>query len=92
MLDFKKIYRKRDRRRAMGAASAEHGKTYLDLDEIFRENGRGRGGRGWKLELAGVSVHELLHHVHPEWDEDDVVKESKKPMYARVAQRCAGRN
>lgn len=92
VLEFRKIFRKRDGSRAMGTANAKEGKTYLDLDEIFNENGRGRGGHGWKLELAGVSVHEMLHHVHPEWDEDDVVKESKKPMYTRVAQRCAGRN
>lgn len=91
-LEFKKITRARDGRRAMGAANASSGTTYLDLEEIFRGNGRGFGGSGWKLVSAQTSVHEIIHHLHPDWSENRVRRESKKSKYARVADRCARKN
>ena len=86
VLEFKKISFS-DGRRAMGAADAKNGKTWLDIEEIA---GPGFSALGWKSRSAMTSVHELLHHLHPEWDEDKVY--SRESHYRDLAERCASAN
>lgn len=88
VLEFKKItLADGTNTRAMGAADAENGITYLDIEEIA---GPGWEALGWKRRSAMTSAHELLHHRHPDWNENRVLR--KETDYRDLANRCASAN
>ena len=73
--------------RALGVADAITGKTFLDIEEIARGD---YAGTAWKSDSAITSVHELLHHRHPDWTEDQV--RGRQSYYGDLAERCASEN
>ena len=91
VLEFKKITiveDGQDVQRAMGVAIAPTGETILDIEEIVGADFA--AAAAWKTRSAMTSVHELLHHLHPDWNEDQVY--DKETDYSDLAERCASAN